>query len=173
MTGARAALFVILTLLPAAGQTDTDFSGRWTRVEASGVTDGWDVADEITIQDVANPGASGQVPFVRELRVERRTGGDVREETLSFGAGGVVGGLTAGGVPTTPVVRSEWAVRWREGRLLQWSSETSRRPDGTEQVAERAQEWWLDGDGQLVMAVRTRPAGEASRRGRLVYRRVP
>lgn len=175
MTMPWLAVVMLRLALPAIAQGPPDFTGRWARVEASGLTDEWDVADEIAVRsevfDRTATGAPMRAPL-RELLIERRTGGAVRTETVTVGVrGGLVGGITGTGQPSR--FRSENAVEWKGDRLLIWGSTTAIADDGTERVSERAQEWSLDTNGQLVIAVRTRAPGEESRRGRLVYRRVP
>lgn len=168
----RTAILALALVAPAAAQTAQDFSGRWLRVDVSGVTDGWDVADEVTVRPVVvdrTAAGAPMSPAVRELRIERRTGVTVRTDTIAIGIRG--GSVGVGGQATR--WRSEHAVEWNGGLLLMWSSTTDVADNGAERVHERAQEWSIDASGQLVIAVRTRAPGEESRRGRLVYRRAP
>ncbi len=168
---------VALALFVAAGaQALPDFTGRWLRVDTSGDTAGWEVADAITVRQVVADGRtaadSPMRPFVQALEIGQTVGAVVHDETWTIGVGGgSVSGI--GGPGQVPRSRTESAVEWRGDRLLKWNSTTVRADDGLERVSERAQEWSLDADGRLVIAVRTRESGQDSRRGRLIYRRAP
>lgn len=162
-------------LAPALlAQTQPDFTGRWRLVSAAGVLDGWDVASAMTIRQVIGDGrtAAGAPmrPYLQALQVERTTDTGIWTETITVGIrGGVVGGIAASG--KSPRSLSESAVEWRGDALLIWQRTTISDGD-MERASERAHEWSLDGERQLVIALRTREPGQESRRGRLVYRRV-
>ena len=183
VTGYRIALLLVF-LMPSAArgqalavQDRPDFSGRW--ILASADPPGPEISKAMTVrQSLARTNVRGEpmTPFYKEIAIDRELESGTRSETHQIGIqGGVVGGVVGshrpGGPPSRP--RGLFAVKWDDAVLVfeqgTYSGETSQSGPWTQ----RREEWSLEPDGRLRVAITTRGSSDTARTVTLVYRRPP
>ena len=177
VTGYRIALLLVF-LMPSAArgpapavQDKPDFSGRWILVSAD--PPGPDIPRAMTVrQQLVRTNVRGEpmTPFYKTIAIDRDLESGMRSETHEIGIqGGVVGGVVGDDSSSRP--HGLHAVKW-DGTVLVFETGTySGETSQSGPWAERREEWSLEPDGRLRVAITTRGSADAARTVTLVYRR--
>lgn len=160
-------LLTSLVAVVVEAQEKPDFSGSWVLQDPS--HPGVDIPRVLIIrQPLRRTTARGEPmpPVFLDLTVEKHFEGDVRSDTYHIGTEGATGTFGVGGSRSS----SRFSVRW-DGNRLRIESTIYPTSD-TSLYTEHEEVWWLDEQGNLLIAVVNRRSDSAAAATRtLTYRR--
>ena len=168
-----AGMLLTVAVMVVAGQSQPDFSGRWTLVRA--VPADAQAAGTLLVQQLVgrtNVHGAPLAPFYKSITIERQFGDRTLTDSYDIGVqGGNVGGILAGHDPLTPVPQTRFFVRWEGSRLVMDTGFYAGSSREAGPYAERRETWQLDEAGLLTITVADRRSGADSTISTATYRR--
>jgi hypothetical protein len=143
---------VMASSTDVAGQSQPDFSGRWTLVRVAPV-DARAAGTLIVKQPIVRFNVHGapMAPAFLTITIERQFVDRIQTDTHYIGVeGGIVGEISAGQDPRANVPRSRSFVRWEGNRLVMDTGSYAGSSREAGPYTERTETWQISESGQLT-----------------------